>query len=324
VKTTLTFAKGEMRKEVNVDIEDDGKYERDEYFFCELSNPTNGATLAGATEDQEQKAVCEVTIISDEEERGIVDNLLAVLNFDTDIARLGGSDWCDQIADAVAFPSEGPCLLNFISYVLSLPFKVVFALPPPPNVMGGWACFCTSLALIGVLTAFIGDFANHVGCCFGISASTTAITLVALGTSLPDTFASMSAAKSEPYADASIGNITGSNSVNVFLGLGLPWMLAAFYWANAGEEAQAAWRSRYSSEPWYDPSLRVGFAVPAGSLGVSVGIFTVTAVLTLGTLILRRAREGHELGGVTVAKYVTAVFFVLLWFAYIALSIALG
>lgn len=25
----------------------------------------------------------------------------------------------------------------------------------------------------------------------------------------------------DPYADASIGNITGSNSVNVFLGLGL-------------------------------------------------------------------------------------------------------
>jgi len=32
-------------------------------------------------------------------------------------------------------------------------------------------------------------------------------------------------------ADAAIGNVTGSNSVNVFLGLGLPWALATTYWA---------------------------------------------------------------------------------------------
>jgi solute carrier family 8 (sodium/calcium exchanger) len=37
----------------------------------------------------------------------------------------------------------------------------------------------------------------------------TAITFVALGTSLPDLFASMSAAAQSPTADASIGNVTG-------------------------------------------------------------------------------------------------------------------
>ena len=47
---------------------------------------------------------------------------------------------------------------------------------------------------------------------------------------LPDTFASMTAATSEPHADNSLGNITGSNSVNVFLGLGLPWAAASLYW----------------------------------------------------------------------------------------------
>ena len=53
---------------------------------------------------------------------------------------------------------------------------------------------------------------------------------VALGTSLPDTFASKIAAKNEKTADNAIGNVTGSNSVNVFLGLGLPWTIAAIYW----------------------------------------------------------------------------------------------
>lgn len=49
------------------------------------------------------------------------------------------------------------------------------------------------------------------------------------GTSLPDLFASKQAATSEATADNSVGNVTGSNSVNVFLGLGLPWTLAAIY-----------------------------------------------------------------------------------------------
>ena len=57
----------------------------------------------------------------------------------------------------------------------------------------------------------------------------TAITFVALGTSLPDTFASKIAATSEKTADNSIGNVTGSNSVNVFMGLGLPWIIASIY-----------------------------------------------------------------------------------------------
>jgi solute carrier family 8 (sodium/calcium exchanger) len=51
-----------------------------------------------------------------------------------------------------------------------------------------------------------------------------------MGTSLPDTFASKIAAKNEKTADNAIGNITGSNSVNVFLGLGLPWVFATIYW----------------------------------------------------------------------------------------------
>ena len=43
---------------------------------------------------------------------------------------------------------------------------------------------------------------------------------------MPDLFASKTAAIAEETADDSVGNVTGSNSVNVFLGLGLPWLMA--------------------------------------------------------------------------------------------------
>merc|ERR1719245_1177530 len=97
--------------------------------------------------------------------------------------------------------------------------------------------------MIGFVTMLIGDMASLLGCVRCLPDEITAITLVALGTSLPDTFASKTAAMQDPYADASVGNVTGSNSVNVFLGLGLPWMIAAIMWS-VGERT-AKWDARY-------------------------------------------------------------------------------
>merc|ERR1711992_328413 len=116
-------------------------------------------------------------------------------------------------------------------HILCLPWKLLFAMVPPVAFAGGWVCFFAALLMIGLVTVIIGDLAELLGCVMDIPSSITAITLVALGTSLPDTFASRSAAMMDPYADNSIGNVTGSNSVNVFLGLGLPWMISAIYWA---------------------------------------------------------------------------------------------
>jgi solute carrier family 8 (sodium/calcium exchanger) len=44
------------------------------------------------------------------------------------------------------------------------------------------------------VTAAIGDIASHLGCFIELKDSINAITFVALGTALPDTFASMLAA----------------------------------------------------------------------------------------------------------------------------------
>lgn len=49
-----------------------------------------------------------------------------------------------------------------------------------------------------------------------------------------DTFASKVAAIQDKYADASVGNVTGSNAVNVFLGIGVAWTIAAVYHAANG------------------------------------------------------------------------------------------
>merc|ERR1719409_2352473 len=122
--------------------------------------------------------------------------------------------------------------------------------------------------MIGLVTVFIGDMAGLLGCCLGIRNEITAITFVALGTSLPDTFASKSAAENDPYADAAIVNVTGSNSVNVFLGLGLPWMIGACVWAG---------KEKVGGETQLMP-------VGADGLDFSVIVFTICALLCVGTL----------------------------------------
>lgn len=76
---------------------------------------------------------------------------------------------------------------------------------------------------------YVFHFSLYYQCAFDFLPILSAITFVALGTSLPDTFASKTAAVQEKYADNAVGNVTGSNSVNVFLGLGLPWLIASIY-----------------------------------------------------------------------------------------------
>jgi solute carrier family 8 (sodium/calcium exchanger) len=121
--------------------------------------------------------------------------------------------------------------MDAFHHFLTITWKVLFATVPPVGMWGGKAAFFAALFFIGLLTWFVGEMAELFGCVVGIDESVTAITFVALGTSLPDTFASMTAATTSEYADAAIGNVTGSNSVNVFLGLGLPWSVATTYWA---------------------------------------------------------------------------------------------
>jgi len=79
-------------------------------------------------------------------------------------------------------------------HLVTIGWKLFFSFVPPPHFFGGWACFATSLAFVGIVTAVVGEFANLFGCVLGIKPSITAITFVALGTSLPDTVASMAAA----------------------------------------------------------------------------------------------------------------------------------
>merc|ERR1739848_17569 len=225
---------------------------------------------------------------------------------------VGSSSWLDQFTDAFTVQAEDddeeegeegeegeekmPSCGDYIMHFLTLPWKVLFALIPPTAIYNGYPTFVISIAAIGLCTAVIGDVAGHLGCFIFLKDSVNAIAFVALGTSVPDTFASKTAAIEDETADASVGNVTGSNAVNVFLGIGIAWSMAAIYHAA------------------YDRT----FDVDPASLGFSVTIFCIEAVLAIGILMLRRNPAiGGELGGPKTARPIFAGLFVLFWCFYV-------
>ncbi|KAI5740880.1 hypothetical protein M8J76_008143 [Diaphorina citri] len=188
---------------------------------------------------------------------------------------------------------------DYVMHILTFVWKFIFAFVPPTSICSGYLCFLVSIICIGVLTAFIGDLASHFGCSVGLKDAVTAISFVALGTSVPDTFASKVSAIQDSTADNSVGNVTGSNAVNVFLGLGIAWSLAAIYHSLNGSY----------------------FYVDPGNLAFSVTLFCSEALIAIIILMLRRHRcVGGELGGPACIKYVTAFFLASLWFFYVTMS----
>merc|ERR1712203_535957 len=164
---------------------------------------------------------------------------------------VGSSSWLDQFSEAFTVQADDddeegedgeegeekmPSCGDYITHFLTLPWKLIFAFIPPTGIYGGYITFVISIAMIGACTALIGDIASHLGCFIFLKDSVNAIAFVALGTSVPDTFASKTAAIEDDTADASVGNVTGSNAVNVFLGIGIAWTMAAIYWETQGEK----------------------------------------------------------------------------------------
>ena len=53
---------------------------------------------------------------------------------------------------------------------------------------GAWPTFLVSIVFVGILTTVIGDLASAFGCTIAMKDAVTAITFVAIGTSIPGLF----------------------------------------------------------------------------------------------------------------------------------------
>ncbi|KZC06347.1 PREDICTED: sodium/calcium exchanger 1 isoform X1 [Dufourea novaeangliae] len=327
---TLTFEDNQTEKVINLSIIEEDSYEKDALFYVELGEPQLQGAEAGIAVAAEMKqpedrtaeekmallgkpklgevARAQIRIKESKEFKNTVDKLVQRANASI---LLGTSSWKEQFTEALtvsggddddgegAGQPSAPSTMDYLMHSVTMFWKVLFAFVPPTDIAGGYLCFVVSIFGIGVVTAVIGDVASYFGCTLGIKDSVTAVAFVALGTSIPDTFASKVAACQDKYADASVGNVTGSNAVNVFLGIGIAWSIAAVYHACHGEK----------------------FEVEPGNLAFSVTLFCTEACLVILVLLLRRTKSiGGELGGPFVPKVVTSSILFSLWVFYLVMS----
>eukprot|EP00927_Polykrikos_kofoidii_P038923 TRINITY_DN33374_c0_g1_i1.p1 TRINITY_DN33374_c0_g1~~TRINITY_DN33374_c0_g1_i1.p1 ORF type:complete len:1013 (+),score=200.09 TRINITY_DN33374_c0_g1_i1:201-3239(+) len=327
VEGELVFDDGEVAQTITMRVlgSTGHNFDSDDSHQLELTSETPGVKFDADTEGGEEMDICRIVILSASPLMG----LCRCFSVDRDVLFEGLAEWRDQYISALycdgsAEDQAKTSKTGWMMHVVGLTWKLLFAVVPPPCMFGGWLCFSVALLMIGVVTAFIGDLASLLGCCLSIPDDITAITLVALGTSLPDMLASKMAAQQDETADNSVGNVTGSNSVNVFLGLGLPWSMAAVHWKFEG--ATSAWKSHeYKGSTYEELYLNTypqgGFLMPSGSLSTSVAVFACGAAASLVLLAVRRYLYGGELGGPKASQLRDSGILACLWGVYIVSSI---
>ncbi|KAK9281504.1 hypothetical protein L1049_004407 [Liquidambar formosana] len=216
--------------------------------------------------------------------------------------------WKQQFVDALMLESPGSRKLNNI-YVrlariswqsLLAPWRLMFAFVPPYHVAHGWIAFICSLLFITGIAYIVTKLTDLISCVTGINSYVIAFTALAAGTSWPDLMASKIAAERQTTADSAIANIICSNSVNIYVGIGIPWLIDTAYNFIA-----------------YREPLRIQ---NAAGLSFSLLVFFATSVGCIAVLVFRRLTLGAELGGPRLWAWATCVYFMFLWVIFVVLS----
>lgn len=316
----LTFQIGESEKQLPISIFDTEALSKDKAFYVQLLDPS-GCRLGNVT-------VAKVRVVEDP-------HILEICN---DIVRyLAHESWAEEAkATRGTVETEDPLRSNLVRRkpvdhhaeyskkygcgphmvaivgAVGLPWLMLERfLTPPAHIGGGWPCFFVTLAYIAGVTVFLVDAAELFGCYIGVRVSSTAITAIAVGTSLPDLLAARQSVRDASTADLALSMICTSNLINVLVGLGVPWLIGALYWAQVG--TTEAWIERLGGNYRHlvDTHPEGALIVASGDLSFDIGMYLLLAVVATVLLAERRRRLGYEIGGDLARE--TAVFMVFLW-----------
>lgn len=164
--------------------------------------------------------------------------------------------------------------------------------------MAFWVC----VGFVCFWTAILGEIAKLFGCSVGLTDAQTALAFVSAGTSLPGLFVSRLAIMHDDNAQSALENMCGSNSVNVFIGLGVPWLIGSLYHAFA-------------------PHGKGVYEVPAGGLSFAVALYCGVGVLCVVFQLFRRFVVGADFGGASkAASHASAGMLVAVWVGYTVIT----
>jgi K+-dependent Na+/Ca+ exchanger-like protein len=141
--------------------------------------------------------------------------------------------------------------------------------------------FFISIAFIGALCWVLVESAIIISHSLDIPEVVIALTVLAVGTSVPDMMSSVIVAK-QGRGGMAVSNGIGSNIFDIFVGLGLPWMIKSYL---------------------VDSDVVTNMQ----GLGISIALLFGSVLFLLFALIFQRWRLNHRLGFVLILLYIAYV-----------------
>lgn len=113
--------------------------------------------------------------------------------------------------------------LVFIYYLISMARNKIQEEKEEEIISMKKAFLFTTIGLLGIILGsnFVVDSASKIATILGVSERLISLTIIALGTSLPELVTSVTATKKGEY-DIAIGNVVGSNIFNIGVVIGMP------------------------------------------------------------------------------------------------------
>ena len=179
-------------------------------------------------------------------------------------------------------PAKAPGSLNALKAACTRLLRLITGDPEKNYV---WT-FAVSIALIVALSYVLVESTIVFAAGIGIPPVIVALTLLAAGTSAPDLISSIDVAR-EGRGGMAVANAVGSNIFDIFIGLGLPWLVAILFLDLA--------------------SVHVG----ADGLWISIGILMATTIVLYLLLQSQRQLSRRE-GWLLLLLYALYVIYTLL------------
>jgi K+-dependent Na+/Ca+ exchanger-like protein len=151
-----------------------------------------------------------------------------------------------------------------------------------------YVVFLISIMLIALLSWFLVESAVIISEFLGVPSYVIALTVLAVGTSLPDMISSMIVAR-QGRGGMAASNALGSNIFDILIGLGFPWLVAAILHGKGG------------------------FTVLTENLDQHILFLIFSIVGVFGFLILAKWRLNRFLGVLFTGSYIAYVLYLIIY-----------
>jgi len=141
--------------------------------------------------------------------------------------------------------------------------------------------FFISIAFIAAISWVLVESAIVISHALDIPEVVIALTVLAVGTSVPDMMSSVIVAK-QGRGNMAVSNGIGSNIFDIFIGLGLPWLIKSYL-------------------------VNTNVVTNIEGLSISIGLLFLSCLILLFTLMIRKWRLSQGLGLILILLYILYV-----------------